>query len=74
MEEHGRVVTSDDLHTAYFDRSRKELQRKIEQLTHALTQVCHSAKTHIWILFAYIFSRKMRSLLLLQKKSSLKWP
>lgn len=38
MEEHGRVVTSEDLHTAYLDRSRKELQRKVDQLKHALTQ------------------------------------
>lgn len=39
MEEPSRVVTSEDLHTTYLDRSRKELQRKIEQLKRALAQV-----------------------------------
>ncbi|KAJ4421373.1 hypothetical protein N0V82_003754 [Gnomoniopsis sp. IMI 355080] len=38
MEEHGQVVTSDDLHAAFSDRSRRELQKKIEQLKRALTQ------------------------------------
>ncbi|CAN8099237.1 unnamed protein product [Discula destructiva] len=37
-EEPARVVTSDDLHATYLDRSRKELQKKIEQLKRALTK------------------------------------
>lgn len=37
-------MTSEDLHTTYLDRSRKELQRKIEQLKLALTQVWRPAK------------------------------
>lgn len=39
MEESTGVLTSEDLHATYLDRSRKELQRKIEQLNRALAEV-----------------------------------
>lgn len=41
MEDPARVVTSEDLHATYLDRSRKELQQGIEQYKRALTEVRH---------------------------------
>lgn len=42
MDEPTGVFTREDLHATYLDRSRKELQRKVEQLKRALAEVCHA--------------------------------
>lgn len=35
----GDMVTAEDLHTTYLDRSRKELQKRIELLNRSLGEV-----------------------------------
>lgn len=42
------AVTSEDLHATYVDRSRKELQRRMEQLKRALAQVRHPRAGATW--------------------------
>lgn len=39
MEESAGLLSSEDLHTTYLDRSRKELQKRIEQLKRSLAEV-----------------------------------
>lgn len=39
MEAPSQALTRDDLHVTYLERSRKELQRRVEQLQRALAEV-----------------------------------
>lgn len=65
MDEPAGVITSEDLHATYLDRSRKELQKKIEQLQRSLAEVCQFAdKSHITVLYAYNLPRKTKNLIL----------
>lgn len=40
MDEPIGPLTSGDLHATYLERSRKELQKKVEQLKRVLVEVC----------------------------------
>lgn len=68
MEEPLGALTSEDLHATYLDRSRKELQRRIEQLKRALAQVCHLTVYTMWHLQLTIIAQENEKLAAVSRK------
>lgn len=68
-EETGDMVTTEDLHTTYLERSRKELQKRIEQLKWSLREVCHSMERLIPLAFILKGHQENEALITASKRS-----